>query len=161
GPGLYYVDSEGTRTKGKVFSVGSGSVYAFGVLDSGYNWDLTDDEAYELGRRSIYHATFRDAYSGGIIRVYHMKSTGWVNISNEDCKDLHYKYQEEKDDKFVTLVNTSRLRSRNTTNTHSSMSTTLNELIEPTQFLLATAIGHVTVELSKESKKGNNATSSL
>jgi hypothetical protein len=25
-----------------------------------------------------------------------MKSTGWVNISNEDCKGLHYKFQEEK-----------------------------------------------------------------
>lgn len=68
GPGLYYVDSEGTRTPGKVFSVGSGSVYAFGVLDSGYHWDLTDEEAYDLGRRSIYHATHRDSYSGGIVR---------------------------------------------------------------------------------------------
>lgn len=45
GAQLYYVDSEGTRTPGKVFSVGSGSVYAFGVLDSGYSWDLTDLEA--------------------------------------------------------------------------------------------------------------------
>nr|AGM32352.1 proteasome subunit beta type-5-like protein [Coptotermes formosanus] len=96
GPGLYYVDSDGTRTKGKVFSVGSGSVYAFGVLDSGYNWDLTDEEAYELARRSIYHATHRDAYSGAIVRVYHVKETGWVHISNEDCKGMHYRYQEEK-----------------------------------------------------------------
>lgn len=30
------------------------------------------------------------------LSVYHMKSTGWVNISNEDCKQLHYKFQEEK-----------------------------------------------------------------
>ncbi|XP_076628363.1 proteasome beta5 subunit [Colletes latitarsis] len=97
GPGLYYVDSQGTRTPGKVFSVGSGSVYAFGTLDSGYKWDLSDEEAYELGRRSIYHATHRDAYSGGIIRVYHMKSTGWVHISDEDCKDLYYMYQEQKE----------------------------------------------------------------
>jgi len=96
GPGLYYVDSEGSRTAGSLFSVGSGSVYAFGVLDSGYRWDLTDEEAQELGRRSIYHATHRDAYSGGIVRVYHIKPTGWVNISNEDCMDLHYKYQAEK-----------------------------------------------------------------
>ena len=36
GPGLYYVDSDGTRTDGKVFSVGSGSIYAYGVLDKGY-----------------------------------------------------------------------------------------------------------------------------
>ena len=38
GPGLYYVDSDGQRTKGKIFSVGSGSLYAYGVLDNGYSW---------------------------------------------------------------------------------------------------------------------------
>ncbi|KAL1501127.1 hypothetical protein ABEB36_006512 [Hypothenemus hampei] len=97
GPQLYYIDSEGTRTPGKVFSVGSGSIYAFGVLDSGYRWDLTDEEAYDLGRRAIYHATHRDAYSGGIVRVYHMKQTGWIHIDNNDCTDLYYKYQEEKE----------------------------------------------------------------
>ncbi|XP_049880184.1 proteasome subunit beta type-5 [Pectinophora gossypiella] len=96
GAQLYYVDNDGTRTPGKVFSVGSGSVYAFGVLDSGYSWDLTDEEAQELGRRAIYHATHRDAYSGGIIRVYHINEQGWVNISNQDCSDLHYKYQAER-----------------------------------------------------------------
>lgn len=96
GPQLYYIDSEGTRTPGKVFSVGSGSIYAYGVLDSGYKWDLTDEAAQDLGRRAIYHATHRDAYSGGIVRVYHIKPSGWVNISNQDCMDLHYQYQEEK-----------------------------------------------------------------
>lgn len=43
---LYYLDSDGTRTTGKIFSVGSGSLFAYGVLDSGYKWDLTDDEAH-------------------------------------------------------------------------------------------------------------------
>lgn len=38
GPGLYYVDSDGQRTKGQLFSVGSGSLYAYGVLDEGYKW---------------------------------------------------------------------------------------------------------------------------
>ncbi|TDG44704.1 hypothetical protein AWZ03_008845 [Drosophila navojoa] len=99
GPGLYYVDSEGSRTPGNVFSVGSGSIYAFGVLDSGYHWDLEDAAAQELGRRAIYHATFRDAYSGGIIRVYHMTKNGWVKISETDCMELHYKYKDEKESK--------------------------------------------------------------
>lgn len=100
GPQLYYIDSEGTRTPGKVFSVGSGSIYAYGVLDSGYRWDLSDEDAQDLGRRAIYHATHRDAYSGGIVRVYHIKPTGWVNISNQDCMDMHFKYQDEKKQKF-------------------------------------------------------------
>jgi len=42
GPGLYYVDSDGQRTKGKVFSVGSGSLYAYGVLDEGYKWCVVE-----------------------------------------------------------------------------------------------------------------------
>lgn len=83
-----------------MFSVGSGSIYAYGVLDSGYHWDLTDEEAQDLGRRAIYHATHRDAYSGGIVRVYHIKPSGWVNISNQDCMDLHFQFKEEKNKKF-------------------------------------------------------------
>jgi len=96
GPGLYYVDSDGERTPGDCFSVGSGSIFAYGVLDAGYKYDLTDEEAYDLGRRAIYHATFRDAASGGVVRVYHMKPTGFEVISEQDCKELHYLYAAEK-----------------------------------------------------------------
>ena len=67
GPGLYYVDSDGTRVTNYMFSVGSGSTYAYGVLDSGYKYDLEVEEAYDLGQRAIYHATHRDAYSGGVV----------------------------------------------------------------------------------------------
>jgi len=96
GPGLYYVDDDGRRAPGNLFSVGSGSTYALGVLDTGYKWDLTDAEAQELGRRSIFHATHRDAASGGVIRVYHVKEDGWVIISEEDSDTLWEKYQENK-----------------------------------------------------------------
>ena len=49
GPHLFYVDDEGTRVEGKVFSVGSGSPFAYGVLDSGYRYDLSIEQAKELG----------------------------------------------------------------------------------------------------------------
>eukprot|EP00418_Pyrodinium_bahamense_P004940 CAMPEP_0179012322 /NCGR_PEP_ID=MMETSP0796-20121207/1137_1 /TAXON_ID=73915 /ORGANISM="Pyrodinium bahamense, Strain pbaha01" /LENGTH=282 /DNA_ID=CAMNT_0020707763 /DNA_START=68 /DNA_END=916 /DNA_ORIENTATION=- len=97
GPGLYYVDDQGDRHKGTVFSVGSGSTYAYGVLDSGYKWDLTVEEAVELGRRSIYHATHRDGASGGVVRVYHVHEKGWTKvIAGEDVNKLHYMYAGEK-----------------------------------------------------------------
>lgn len=92
GPGLYYVDSDGQRTSGKVFSVGSGSLFAYGVLDEGYRWDLTVDDAIELGLRSIYHATFRDAASGGTVSVYHITENGWTKVRGEDVGKLHFKY---------------------------------------------------------------------
>lgn len=50
-----------------MFSTGSGSTYAYGVMDSGYQPSLSPEEAYELGRRAITYATHRDSYSGGII----------------------------------------------------------------------------------------------
>ncbi len=51
-------------------------------------WQVED--AIELGRRAIYHATHRDAYSGGIINVYHVHEKGWTKISADDCTDLFY-----------------------------------------------------------------------
>ncbi|BBG95056.1 N-terminal nucleophile aminohydrolases superfamily protein [Prunus dulcis] len=84
GPGLYYVDSEGGRLKGMRFSVGSGSPYAYGVLDDGYRYDMSVEEAAELARRAIYHATFRDGASGGVASVYHVGPNGWKKLSGDD-----------------------------------------------------------------------------
>jgi len=92
GPSLYYVDSEAQRIKGERFSVGSGSLFAYGVMDQGYSWDMTDEVARELGRKAIYHATFRDAYSGGTVSVYHVTQDGWTKVSGDDVGELHYHY---------------------------------------------------------------------
>eukprot|EP00747_Dinoflagellata_sp_TGD_P182743 gnl/TRDRNA2_/TRDRNA2_37106_c0_seq1.p1 gnl/TRDRNA2_/TRDRNA2_37106_c0~~gnl/TRDRNA2_/TRDRNA2_37106_c0_seq1.p1 ORF type:complete len:285 (-),score=68.13 gnl/TRDRNA2_/TRDRNA2_37106_c0_seq1:158-1012(-) len=97
GPHLYMVDDNGDRYPGQRFSVGSGSTYAYGVLDSGYKFDLSVDEACELGRRAIYHATHRDGASGGVVRVYHVHEKGWTKVTaGHDVNDLHYKYAAEK-----------------------------------------------------------------
>ena len=78
GPALYYIDSEGTRLAGNLFCVGSGQTFAYGVLDAEYHYNLTEEEALELGSRSILAATHRDAFSGGFINLYHVKEDGWV-----------------------------------------------------------------------------------
>ncbi|EIW77959.1 proteasome component pts1 [Coniophora puteana RWD-64-598 SS2] len=90
GPAVYYVDADGTRMKGDLFSVGSGSTFAYGVLDQGYRSDLSDAEAYELARRSIHAAGHRDAFSGNQCNVYHVKQDGWTFIGNYDLSELHY-----------------------------------------------------------------------
>lgn len=96
GPALFYVDSDGTRLKGDIFSVGSGSTFAYGVLDQGYRWDLTDEEAQELGRRSIVAAGHRDAYSGNTNNLFHVRENGWEFLGNKDISELWYKYEAEK-----------------------------------------------------------------
>jgi 20S proteasome subunit beta 5 len=99
GPQLYYCDNDGTRLKASAdmprFSVGSGSTYAYGVLDAGYRWDLTDDEAIELGQKAIWYATHRDAYSGGVNNVYLVKETGWKKIASLDVMVLHDRFMRK------------------------------------------------------------------
>lgn len=74
-----------------------GSTYAYGVLDQGYKFDLSTEEAVELGRRSIYHACNKDGGSGGVVRVYHVHADGWTRvIAGEDVTKLHYMYAAEK-----------------------------------------------------------------
>lgn len=97
GPSLYMVDDHGERFKGQKFSVGSGSPFAYGVLDTGYKHDLSVEEAVELGRRAIYHATHRDGASGGVVRVYHVHEKGWTKvIAGEDVNELHWMYAKQK-----------------------------------------------------------------
>ncbi|CAN1838412.1 Proteasome subunit beta type-5 [Linum perenne] len=67
GPGLYYVDSEGGRLKGPRFSVGSGSPYAYGVLDNGIHMIAAKT-------------------------VYYVGPNGWKKLSGDDVGDLHYMY---------------------------------------------------------------------
>ena len=43
------------------------SKISLGVLDEGYSYDLSVEDAKELGMKSIYHATYRDAASGGYV----------------------------------------------------------------------------------------------
>jgi 20S proteasome subunit beta 5 len=64
--------------------VGSGSTFALGILDTEFRSDLSVDEAIALGIKAIRHATFRDAYSGGMINIYHITREGWVKVYTDD-----------------------------------------------------------------------------
>ena len=84
GPRIYYVDDSGARIEGDLFSVGSGSTFALGILDRERRFDMTQEEAIALGVKAIRHATFRDAYSGGFINVFLITSDGWKKVFSED-----------------------------------------------------------------------------
>ena len=103
GPALYYIDSDGTRLAGNLFCVGSGQTFAYGVLDAEWRYDLSAEEALELGSRSILAATHRDAFSGGFINLYHVKEEGWVKHGFSVCSVLN-------NIKHSTNLNRTRIR---------------------------------------------------
>ncbi|EDW62526.1 uncharacterized protein Dvir_GJ16567 [Drosophila virilis] len=88
GPQLIYVDSDGQRVEGNLFTIGSGAHCALGILDSFYRWDMSDEEAYNLALRGVYHATYLDAYTGGLVRLYHMRPHKWSIVTVKDCMEL-------------------------------------------------------------------------
>ena len=97
GTRLFYLDNDGTRLEGDVFAVGSGGTYALGVIDANRRPDMSQEEAIELGKRAIYHATHRDSGSGGVVRVYHIHKDGWTkDIDGMDVNMLHWKFKDER-----------------------------------------------------------------
>lgn len=92
GPHIFYVDNEGACVQGNLFSVGSGSLFAYGVLNTEYARNMPKAEALELGRRAIFHAAHRDAYSGGLVNLYFIDERGWTKVDANDVSDLHNKY---------------------------------------------------------------------
>ncbi|XP_017278895.1 proteasome subunit beta type-11-like [Kryptolebias marmoratus] len=96
GPRLFYVCSDGTRLQGKLFSVGSGSPYAYSILDQGVQWGLTVAEATSIAREAVFRATYRDAYSGNCVDIYHITSKGWTRRRREDLKEEYYREKERR-----------------------------------------------------------------
>lgn len=96
GPKLIYVCSDGTRLQGDVFSVGSGSPYAYGVLDRGLKWSLSKEEAIALAREAVFRATHRDAYSGNNVDIFHITAQGWTQRERENLKEEYYRDMEKR-----------------------------------------------------------------
>lgn len=87
-PKIYNVTDEGDRIEHNMFSVGSGSTIAYGVLTSKYKFDMSKNEALQLGKDAIFHAGHRDAYSGGSVNLYFMDRNGWEFIGNYNFNEL-------------------------------------------------------------------------
>jgi 20S proteasome subunit beta 5 len=95
GPAIFQVSDDGTRLKLQVCSIGSGSLNAYGVLDTHYKLKMTDEEALKLGRRAIMLSTFRDSGSGGNCNVCHITPKGKTRYPPIDVNQLYYEFADE------------------------------------------------------------------
>jgi proteasome beta subunit len=70
GPSVYSVDALGGATKeDEIVATGSGSPFAYGVLEDQYRPDMSEEEAQDLAVRAVKSAMRRDAGSGEDIMV--------------------------------------------------------------------------------------------
>nr|MDO8117510.1 proteasome subunit beta [Candidatus Sigynarchaeota archaeon] len=73
GPKLYDVYGDGSIGIEKFTSTGSGSLFAFGVLEAGYKDGMTIEEGVELVRSAVDAAISRDIFSGNGIDMVIIK----------------------------------------------------------------------------------------
>ncbi|KFD55256.1 hypothetical protein M514_03897 [Trichuris suis] len=101
---LYMVSDDGSRKKGKVFSTGSGSLNAYGIMDSYYKPQMTDEEAKELAQKAIMHATYRDIGSGGLVTVCHLTRSGYTYEDRKDVSELSYDHLSKNNSRFFEPI---------------------------------------------------------
>lgn len=108
---MFYVDSEGACIEGDMFCVGSGSQFAYAILDSVEQRAVSAEdvatsaldsrphaqsalsrlpmqEALDTAVKAIRHATYRDGFSGGYINVLVVNATGIHHIKRIDSKTI-------------------------------------------------------------------------
>ena len=88
GASIYSLDAAGGAIKDTFISTGSGSTFAYGVLEDRFHEDITTSEGVELALRSIKSATERDVYSGNGFLVATVTSDGFKMFSSEEVNDI-------------------------------------------------------------------------
>jgi len=82
GTHLYSLDPFGSIIEEKNFtSIGSGSVVGFGVLEAGYQENITIEQGIDLVRRAVDAARKRDIASGGKIQLATITEEGFKFIN--------------------------------------------------------------------------------
>ena len=88
GASIYSLDAAGGMIKDTFISTGSGSTFAYGVLEDRFHEDITVEEAKELAIRSIKAATERDTYSGNGFLVAQVTKDGFKMLEKEEVESI-------------------------------------------------------------------------
>jgi len=88
GSKLYSLDPLGSAIEDKVIATGSGSPYAYGVLEDAYKEDMDIDSATKVAIRAMRAALERDAMTGNGIDVIKITKEGAVKLSEEEVNKL-------------------------------------------------------------------------
>jgi proteasome beta subunit len=84
---VYGLDAAGGSIRDDYVTVGSGSLFAYGVLEDGYKPGISLDEAANLSIRALSAAMKRDAASGDGITVAVIDKEGYRELDQADIGD--------------------------------------------------------------------------
>jgi proteasome beta subunit len=89
GPSIYSLDAlGGSIEETKAVSTGSGSPFAYGVLEDRYREEMSTEEGVELAVRALHNAMKRDSASGENIDVIVIKEDKATRLDMEEVKKM-------------------------------------------------------------------------
>lgn len=88
GPHIFNLDPFGSLTEEKVLSTGSGSPFAYGVLEDRYQEGSTVDDMMPVVVKAVDSAMKRDVASGDSFDVAVITSEGYRELSQEEKRAL-------------------------------------------------------------------------
>jgi proteasome beta subunit len=88
GPHIYNLDPYGSLTEETMLSTGSGSPYAYGVLESQFKEDKTVKEMLKVVVRAVDSAMKRDVASGDNFDIAVISKKGFKELSQEEKKEI-------------------------------------------------------------------------
>ena len=81
---VYSLDAAGGSIPDNYISVGSGSPYAYGVLEDHFKKDLPLSDSIDLAIRALNAAMKRDSASGDGMAIITITKDGYVEVSDEE-----------------------------------------------------------------------------
>jgi len=81
---VYSLDAAGGSIPDNYISVGSGSPYAYGVLEDHYKKDVSLSDSIDLAIRALNAAMKRDSASGDGMAIITITKDGYVEVSDEE-----------------------------------------------------------------------------
>ncbi|MBE6487405.1 MAG: archaeal proteasome endopeptidase complex subunit beta [Methanosphaera stadtmanae] len=88
GAKLYSLDPSGSYIPDDCISTGSGSPYAYGVLEDRYSKDLTVEEGRKVAIKALTSAMERDVFSGNGIRLATITEEGMKIYTEEEIEAI-------------------------------------------------------------------------
>ncbi len=85
---IYTLDALGGGEKDDFVATGSGSPFAYGVLEADYKEGMTKDEGVKLVVKAIRSARERDIFSGGKIQVCVITKDGMEFVDSSKIDDI-------------------------------------------------------------------------
>ena len=83
---VYGIDAAGGSIRDDYVSVGSGSLFAYGVLEDSFEKGLSKEEAIDLAIRALNAAMKRDSASGDGMAIISITEDGYQELAEDDVR---------------------------------------------------------------------------